>query len=237
MKQRQESLLAFYRRWRFLVLLCALVLLLCGEPLAIGLDLPVGVFDVLLLIVVAAAILSHAEHRFFCWIGAAAGGASVLLTVCGYSLADPAGLRLVLAGHVLGAAFLIGSALVTVSAALRSRELTLDSVFGVVCGYLLLGVAWALFYSLADYLDPASFRMSDELSQRASSPSERISVFLYFSFITLATLGYGDITPVAAPTRTMAWLEAVVGQLYLAVLVAGLVGALIAREHEKRRAP
>ncbi|MBN1852246.1 MAG: two pore domain potassium channel family protein [Pirellulales bacterium] len=46
----------------------------------------------------------------------------------------------------------------------------------------------------------------------------------YFSFITLATVGYGDITPTTPLTRTLAWIEAITGQFYLAVIVAGLVG-------------
>ena len=54
-------------------------------------------------------------------------------------------------------------------------------------------------------------------------------VYVYYSFITLTTLGYGDVSPLAAPVRTFAWLEAVVGQLYIAVLVARLVGLHIAQ--------
>lgn len=236
MNSRRNELLVFYGRWRFLVLLCALVLLLCGEPLVIALDASVSLFDVLFLLVVAAAILSHAERRAFRWIGGIIGCGAVALTLLGYSLGGPAGRPLVLAGHVLAAGFLIASALLTITAALRHREITLDTVFGAICGYLLLGVAWGVLYSLIDYVEPSAFRLNEDLAARAVSPGERINLFLYFSFVTLATLGYGDITPVAVSARTLAWLEAVIGQLYLAVLVAGLVGALIARENERRKA-
>jgi len=60
----------------------------------------------------------------------------------------------------------------------------------------------------------------------------RIALFTYYSFITLTTVGYGDVTPVSAPARTFAWLEALTGQFYIAVLVAGLVGALLADKSE-----
>jgi voltage-gated potassium channel len=56
------------------------------------------------------------------------------------------------------------------------------------------------------------------------------SLFTYFSFITLMPVGYGDVTPLSATARTCAWLEALTGQFYLAVLVAGLVGAILAKK-------
>lgn len=54
---------------------------------------------------------------------------------------------------------------------------------------------------------------------------------MYYSFVTLTTVGYGDIAPASTTARTLAWVEAVVGQLYLAVLIAGLMSALIARNN------
>jgi len=54
-------------------------------------------------------------------------------------------------------------------------------------------------------------------------------VLTYYSFVTLTTVGYGDISPVSPATRTLAWMEAITGQFYLAVIVAGLVSVLAAR--------
>jgi hypothetical protein len=54
-------------------------------------------------------------------------------------------------------------------------------------------------------------------------------VLTYYSFVTLTTVGYGDINPVSPATRTLAWMEAVTGQFYLAVIVAGLVSLLAAK--------
>ena len=58
-------------------------------------------------------------------------------------------------------------------------------------------------------------------------------LYLYYSFVTLSTLGYGDITPVSAPTRVLSWFEAVTGELYLAVLIARLVGLHIVHSREE----
>jgi hypothetical protein len=60
----------------------------------------------------------------------------------------------------------------------------------------------------------------------------RIPLFTYYSFTTLTTVGYGDVTPLSTAARTCAWLEALTGQFYLAVLVAGLVGALLSGKSE-----
>jgi hypothetical protein len=189
-------------------------------------------FDALLSIVVVAAVLSQAGSRARRWIGGLAGGAVLALLLAGETVRGPASSAWVLAGHLAGAAFLFGSALATVGGALRRAKLSLDSVFAAVCGYLLLGVAWAILYSAIDLGRADAFHMSEELLAGATSPERRMSLFVYFSFVTLATLGYGDISPVALSARTLAWIEAVFGQFYIAVLVAGLVGALTARAPE-----
>jgi hypothetical protein len=93
-----------------------------------------------------------------------------------------------------------------------------EKVAAAVCVYLLLGVIWHDLFALAHILIPGSFN-SDLLTK---------SDFIYFSFITLSTLGYGDITPINGPAQALAYTEALVGQLYLTILVARLVGLHIA---------
>lgn len=97
-----------------------------------------------------------------------------------------------------------------------------ELIFGAVSLYFLLGLLWAFLYVLVLILFPGSFRQEglwDDSSLRI------FQHFLYFSFVTLTTLGYGDIAPISAIARQLSILEAVIGQLYLATLVAGLVGA------------
>lgn len=102
--------------------------------------------------------------------------------------------------------------------ALRVGRVDAEKVAAAVCVYLLLGVVWQELYVLVDILIPGSFN--------AASLDGRD--FLYYSFITLSTLGYGDITPANGPARALAYTEALVGQLYLTILVARLVGLHIA---------
>ncbi len=101
---------------------------------------------------------------------------------------------------------------------------TLNRVVGSLCIYLLIGVLWAILYSFVELVEPTAFLYA---GREAGDPIEHL---LYYSFVTLTTLGYGDTTPVHPVARTLAYLEAVIGQLYIAVLIAGLVGRRVATQ-------
>ena len=77
-------------------------------------------------------------------------------------------------------------------------------------------------------MQPGSFSVAEPLTAQAlTSLQEQASILLYFSFVTLTTLGFGDITPLTSAARSLCWLEAVVGQMFIAILVARLVGLQI----------
>jgi hypothetical protein len=99
----------------------------------------------------------------------------------------------------------------------RQGEITLHRVQGATAVYLLLGMTWASAYELVALHQPAAFSGATGGGEPASQP------WLYFSFVTLTTMGYGDITPVHPLARSLALLEALVGQLYPAILLARLV--------------
>lgn len=101
-----------------------------------------------------------------------------------------------------------------------------NSVFGALCAYLFLGLSWAGIYDAVARLDPEAI----------FTPTGREPDFVtwtYFSFTTLSTLGYGDIVPRSYPARMLAILEALIGQIYLVVVVARLVGTALARGEER----
>lgn len=102
------------------------------------------------------------------------------------------------------------------------NEINANRVVGAVSLYLLFGVSWAVAYAIIELLVPGSFRGFSEILNQGWS-----SEWLYFSFVTMTTLGYGDLTPVSATAKTVAYLQAVFGQFYIAILVAGLVSAYI----------
>ena len=101
---------------------------------------------------------------------------------------------------------------------LKSEEVNREIIYAAILLYLLVALMWAFLYTFLELVDPASFNI--DLSQ----PQGYLLVFQYYSFVTITTLGYGDITPVTEVAKAFSVLEAVVGQLYLVVAVAWLVG-------------
>jgi hypothetical protein len=85
-----------------------------------------------------------------------------------------------------------------------------------------MGLIWAILYGLIFQFLPGSFNGIQGIDGKAP-----MDTLLYYSFVTLASLGYGDITPVAPLARTLAYLEVVGGQLYIAIMLAGLVGLFL----------
>jgi hypothetical protein len=113
-----------------------------------------------------------------------------------------------------------------------SGQVTANRICGAICLYLLLGACFAVLYLVVDLVDPHAFNASPPLADRFDERDprhERLSLLMYFSMVTLSTVGYGDITPVNRVARTLAWVEAVGGQLYLSVMVARLVGLHLVR--------
>lgn len=102
------------------------------------------------------------------------------------------------------------------------NDISPNRIIGATCVYLMLGVLWSVAYSVLEFSQPGSFAGLTELATPAWNPD-----WVYFSFVTITTLGYGDILPLTQTARSLAFSEAIVGQFYIAVLVAGLVGAYI----------
>lgn len=105
---------------------------------------------------------------------------------------------------------------------LRPSDVTIDTIAGAACVYTLLALVWGNLYVLIEFLRPGSFQIPAVwLMGGSHDPS---AALVYFSFVTLTTVGYGDITPAWPGAGGLAAAEAVVGQLYLAITIARLVG-------------
>jgi hypothetical protein len=112
----------------------------------------------------------------------------------------------------------------------RERRLTIDGIFATVAAYLLIALLFAQVYVLMLTWNPDSFALPVPAEQR--SPHQLQSDMTYFSLVTLATVGYGDILPRSETARTMATIEAVIGQFYVAVIVAVFVGMYATRRRD-----
>ena len=107
---------------------------------------------------------------------------------------------------------------------LTDTQVGLNRIAGAFCAYLMLGFIWSVAYMMLFAMDQSSFQ---GLPQTANDL--RLLDLQYFSFVTMTTLGYGDVAPVSDVARALAAVEALIGQFYLAVLVAALVGAYVAK--------
>jgi voltage-gated potassium channel len=223
-----------YRPWRFLVLLVSLVLLLVIQPMVRGFAGRNPVVDILYSLVLVAAILSLSEGR---WPSVAAlmlGIPALLGRWLAYMLSSTGEDFLMLSDHFIEILFLGFAAVMILRAIFTQGSISLDSIFGAICVYLLLGMAWGSAYSAIEVLQPGSFQATGRMADALKSVDTQRSVLDYYSFVTMTTTGYGDITPVSPPARTLAWLEAMMGQFYIAVLVAFLVGIRISQGPVKR---
>jgi hypothetical protein len=224
-----HPLVTIFQRWRYLFLLAALLALLVIQPIASAIGIMDSLFDALLVIVMVVLVLALAQDKVWRVVAYMLCIPAAILSLGGHFFTSAAQEASLSIGHAIGALFFVVVAGKIIGSICASQEISLDSIFGAICGYLLLGVAWALAYATLQAASPASFQLSDAMRPQLGHVDSNQSIFIYYSFVTLTTVGYGDVAPVSIPARTLSWVEAITGQLYLAVLIAGLVSALVAK--------
>ncbi len=185
-----------------------------------GLQWMLSIF-LLLVLLTAVRTVAHRRHEY---LVAMALGVLALLPIFGVLLARADWLETVRLLAVALFLFWVCGLLLR-DIILRSHTVTLELITGAVNIYLMVGLAFGFVFGLVEQLQPGSVSGLSEQLAAADSMSQ----FMYFSFITLTTLGYGDITPLTPLATTVSYVEAIFGQLYLAILVARLVGLYIVR--------
>ena len=133
----------------------------------------------------------------------------------GFGELGPTGARLLTAMMVALAPISIARGVIR---DVQEHGVTLHTMFGVLCIYLLLGILFAFLYGIVGVLASGQF-----FAQHAAESTKN---FLYFSFVTITTVGYGDLTAATNFGRSFAIAEALTGQIYLVTVVAGIVGGL-----------
>jgi len=177
------------------------------------------------LAVACAGLYVLSASRTTLWLGLLVVALSITFEAHLWTL-DPQVRRVLQDGMVIG--FLLWVLVVVLREVFRPRTTELDAVVGALCGFLLILLVFVRVHGLIEALHPDSYRMDGPpLSER--SDAMVLAGFQYFSTITLTTVGFGDIVPVTPAARLVTSLEAMVGQLYLAVVIATLVGRVAAR--------
>jgi len=125
--------------------------------------------------------------------------------------------------------FLVAIVVLMIRHIARSREVNRTIILSSINGYLLLGVLSAVLLAISDVVHQYIFTSGNHAIIFPGQNAPQFNDYLYFSFVTLTTLGYGDVTPVSHLARSMTVLIAVTGQLYMTILIAMLVGKFLSR--------
>ncbi len=219
----------FWARSRFTVLLAILVLCNVAQMTTIGYYHDPFLLKLLGAVFLFIAILSLCAERRSRTMALILGLPAAGLALSTTFFLGRAEHILWIASHassMLFLAFVIGVILQTL---IMRPNVTRDSIAGAFCGYVLIGVLFAEAYCLMDVGDPHSFQLATATPSWDEDPLRRWLMLEYFSFTTLTTLGFGDVIPMSPAARCLAVWEAVCGQFYLAVLVAGLVSLRASR--------
>jgi hypothetical protein len=199
---------------RFLFLLISMVLMFVLRPFLegyIGINL---LMDIFFSVIFFSGIYAVSEKKTFFFIGLFLALPVLLAEWLTHLVEIPSALFV---GKLFGALFWAYTATIILVHLFREKKITDDVIIGSICVYFLIGLMWAFIFSVLEIVQPGSFQI-------ALGQDPDLSHFNYYSFVTLTTLGYGDITPISDPARSLALLEAIMGILYIAILIARLVG-------------
>ena len=217
------------RRQRHLELLIALVSMqIFHSLLSPEMAFQRAILNALFLIVVLSAIRTLSTSPMRMWLAIVLGGFAYLMSWFGEIYPSTLVVGMIHVSFVSICALLISALVESVFA-----EGPIDSnrIIGAVSIYFLLGLAWAFIYALIELTIPGSFDLRSETSADGQH-SAFLREFIYYSNVTLTTLGYGDIVPLSRPARLFTTLEAMAGQLYVAIVIARLVGLQISQVRE-----
>ena len=214
-----RPLLWFSRREnRFGILTLSVVVMLAVVPVIPYLPLAGYLFPVLGGLIPLAAMFAISDERRHMRLGLLLGVPAVFGAVWnGVDVDVSLGWIALLAPPV----FYVYTVWVVGTRVFRARHVRADTLWGAACVYLMIGMTWWFFYVVMEVLMPGSFggRMTG-----MPDPEAKFEL-LYYSFVTLTTLGYGDILPLTRPVQTLSILEAITGVLYMGIAIAKLVGA------------
>src|SRR5215467_13378622 len=217
--QRQNNgITANTPRGRFSSLFFAQVLLLILFPYLETPGLPTVLFRLLGVSAFLSCVYAVSEKRGQ-WITALALAlpAGILNTIYVFKPSAHAAVPTLISTLL----FLLFTLAFLLRAVIKARKVTHDTIYGAITVYLMMAVVWGAAYMLLETIQPTAFSM--DIARHGTRGMEW-SDCVFYSFVTLTTIGYGDIVPMTAQARSLSILEAVSGIMYVAVLIARLVG-------------
>lgn len=210
-------------------LLGSLVVLLIALPLSQALTGGTQRFPVLLTLVLLAAVGVNSHQRWI-FVVAFLAGLGAIGGVIGAEITGTSNLRIV--ANLLSLGLLGFTTLVMLNSLIQADEVSQDTIVGGICVYLLVGLCFTMLFIVTIEVQPGAFIVGaagEPIVRSAADTSAHATQLLYFSFVTLTTLGFGDITPKSDIAQMFVVTEALIGQLYLTIFVARLVALYIGR--------
>jgi voltage-gated potassium channel len=223
-RTRTRRFLTIEMRNRYTVLLIFTVLLMAGLPFIAGDELAIFSMKLVLSVILLAGIYAGRRLRRDLVLGGALG---IPVLVGRWLPQYSTDIRVFLAIDILTAVFLLYITIMILKQVLSARRVTLDTIAGAVCAYCLTGLAWAFVYRSMFAINPHSFVFASgsfgHIFEEHTRSIPQLMNFAYYSFATLTTTGFGDVTPALGASRAISVLEAIAGQFFIAVLIARLV--------------
>jgi len=207
-------------RNRFVFLFVSILVVIVVSPIAESLAPLRILFSIFITVVILSATYALSHRRRDLIIAMVLACPALGFTWASDAAESP---FLFLASHVASMLFFIFVVQHMLIFIWQQDEVSVDLIVGAAVVYLLMAVIWAYVYLTVETLKPGSFSVSEEHSLSARQ------LFMYYSLVTISTLGYGDITPTTNIAGSFSVLEAVIGQLYLVTTVAWLVGVHVSR--------
>ncbi|MFO0878943.1 MAG: potassium channel family protein [Gemmataceae bacterium] len=209
---------------RYLALLIAMILLILAYP-TVQNHLPFWwIYDVLMTVFFLLVLINVFQTHHHRLVATLLGLPTVAGLWLGYALPGLHRASITLTFHLLATLFMVHSLIIILLDIHRHSEVDADTVRGALCGYLLTGLAFAHIYCMMEIVTPGSIRSTDQTLDPIGAGGATHFKLTYFSFLTLTTVGYGDMVPATDPARSFAMVEAMLGQFYVAVLIGELIG-------------
>ena len=209
---------------RFSSLLVTILLLLLLRPFLEGFVVARGLLTALFIATLVSALYSVSRPAWAFKLGLVFIVPAIALLLLRHVVRSSV---LEQGGYVILLLALAFTGVVTLRSTLQAKRVSVEQISGALSAYLLMGLVWGLTFFLLESAAPGS------LSIESGPDTARLGASIYYSFVTLTTLGYGDILPLTDRARSLAYVEAVIGQIYLVVLVGKLVGMYVSASGEK----
>lgn len=216
-------------RWRFLALFIALIFFLVAYPVFHQEYGTRFLFDGLFTLLFLTTLLGLCTKRSSRVMAIALAIPTVVGLWTGYVLPNFPRFPLIILFHLAATCFFAFTVSAILQSIFREKAVSADSIYGAFCGYLLIGLSFGHVYSVLELVTPGSFQGGREFALRMEIEDWRFFDMTYYSLMTLTTVGYGDIIPATQSARSLATAEAILGQFYLAVLIAELIGRKVAQ--------